>query len=265
MPALAHRYDVFLLDLDGTLYSADRVIPGAVDAVHRLRAAGRRLVFVTNNSSRTPAQVAEKLTNLGIEAAPEEVETSALATATLLAAAGGGSAFVVGEDGIREALREAGLTLLEGEPERADHVVMGWDRSADYAKLRTACLLVQRGARLVATNADASYPAPDGLWPGAGALLAVVVTTTGVTPEVVGKPGTRLYEDALKRGGGGTPLVVGDRIDTDIVGAVALGWDSLLVLTGISTRQDLAGSKVRPTYVADDLSALFEASPEPAG
>jgi HAD superfamily hydrolase (TIGR01457 family) len=257
--ALADRYDCFLLDLDGVLYRGDLAVPHASDTVARLRGLGRRLVFTTNNSSRTPEQVAEKLTALGIAASPSEVETSALATADLLSARGGGSTFVIGEDGIRTALVDAGLAIVDGEPEAVDYVVVGWDRSVGYAKFRTASLLVQRGARLVATNADVSYPAPDGLlWPGAGALLAVVTSTTGATAEIVGKPHPPLFEAALRRAGGGRPLVVGDRLDTDIAGAAALGWDSLLVLTGVSGERDVADAAVRPTYIVSDLSALFE-------
>lgn len=261
---LADRYDCFLLDLDGVLYRGDLPVPHAAEAVAALRAAAGRLVFMTNNSSRTPEQAADKLTALGIGASAPEVETSALATASLLAARGGGSAFVVGEDGIRTALTGAGISVIDGEPETVDHVVVGWDRGVDYAKLKTASLLVERGAPLIATNADPSYPAPDGmLWPGAGALLSVITSTTGATPEVVGKPHAPLFEAALRRAGGGRPLVIGDRIDTDIAGAAALGWDSLLVLTGVSAQADLVGAAVRPTYVAPDLSALL-AEPGPA-
>lgn len=260
--AIADRYECFLLDLDGVLYRGDLAVDGADDAVGRLRAGGRRLVFMTNNSSRTPEQVAEKLSGLGIQAAPGEVVSSALATADMLASRGGGTAFVVGERGILAALADAGLDILDGAPERADYVVVGWDRAVDYAKFRTASLLVQRGAHLVATNADVSFPAPDGLWPGAGALLSVITSTTGVEAEVVGKPHAPVYETALLRAGGGRPLVVGDRLDTDIAGAQALGWDSLLVLTGISREADLGASPFRPTYVAAGLSALF-AEPEP--
>ena len=261
--ALADRYDCFLFDLDGVLYRGDRAVPLAAEAVARLRSAGGRVVFMTNNSSRTPERVAQTLAGLGIGASPSEIVSSALATADLLASRGGGSAFVVGEEGIRTALSDAGVTVVDGQPERVDHVVVGWDRSADYAKLRTASLLVQRGAALVATNSDPSYPVPDGLWPGAGALLAVIVTTTGAVPEIVGKPHAPLFEAALRRAGDGRPLVVGDRLDTDIAGAAALGWDSLLVLTGVTGEADLAGTDVRPTYVAPDLSALFE-EPAPA-
>jgi glycerol 3-phosphatase-2 len=262
--SLAERYDCFLFDLDGVVYRGDRPVPHASDAVAALRAAGRRLVFMTNNSSLTPEQVADKLFRLGIPASPSEVETSAEATAQLLAGRGGGTAFVVGEDGIRTALSRAGIAIQDGEPELVDHVVVGWDRAADYAKLRTACVLVQRGAALIATNADLTYPAPGGLlWPGAGAILSVVTATTGVSPEVVGKPNPPMFEAALRRAGGGRPLVVGDRIEADLAGAAALGWDSLLVLTGVTSDSDLADSGVRPTYVARDLGGLFE-EPEPA-
>ncbi len=261
--SLVERYDCFLLDLDGVLYRGDRPVEGASEAVARLRAAGRRIAFLTNNSSRTPDQVADALGRIGVPASPAEVVTSALATADLLSSRGVKSAFVIGEDGVRSALAEAGIDTLDGEPPRADAVVVGWDRGVDYAKLRTASILVQRGATLIATNADVSYPAPDGLrWPGAGAILLVVTATTGVEAEVVGKPGAALFEAARRRAGGGRPLVVGDRVDTDVAGAAALGWDSLLVLTGISRPADLDRSDVRPTYVARDLSGLFE-EPEP--
>ncbi|MBI3647761.1 MAG: HAD hydrolase-like protein [Actinobacteria bacterium] len=181
-----------------------------------------------------------------------------MATAELLATRGVRSAFVIGEEGILVALADAGLTILDGTAEAADVVVVGWDRKMDYAKLARAALLVQRGAALVATNADASYPTGEGNLPGAGALLAAVVTTTGAVPEVVGKPHAPLLLAALARAGGGRPLLIGDRIDTDIEGATALGWDSLLVLTGVSTRRDLESARARPTYVGQDLSALFD-------
>jgi glycerol 3-phosphatase-2 len=261
--SLAERYDCFLFDLDGVLYRGDSPVPHASTAVAALRAAGRRLVFMTNNSSLTPERVADKLVALGIPASTSEIETSAEATAQLLASRGGGTAFVVGEEGIRAALSQAGMAIADGQPERVDYVVVGWDRAADFEKLRTASVLVQRGARLIATNADLTYPAPGGvLWPGAGAILGVVTATTGATPEIVGKPNRPLFEAALRRAGGGTPLVVGDRIETDLAGASALGWDSLIVLTGVTSESDLAVSSLRPTYVARDVSALFE-EPEP--
>jgi HAD superfamily hydrolase (TIGR01457 family) len=255
---LAERYDCILFDLDGVLYRGDDAVPAAPPTLAELRTRGVRLVFLTNNSARTPQQVADKLRGIGIEADPAEVVTSALATAELLAERGGGRAFVIGQDGLREALAGAGLEVLDGEPGTADLVVVGFDGQATYAKLKTACLLVQRGAGLIATNADGSYPAADGLWPGAGALLSVITTTTGADPEIVGKPFAPLFEAALRRGGGGRPLVVGDRLDTDIDGAARLGWDSMLVLTGVSGRADVEATGIRPTAIADDVAGLLE-------
>jgi len=254
---LADRYDCLLFDLDGVLYRGDRAIEAAPPTMAELRTRGARVVFLTNNSSRTPEQVADKLRSHGIEADPQEVVTSALATAELLAGRGGGRAFVIGMDGVRDALAGAGIEVLDGHPDEADLVVVGFDGDATYERLKTAALLVERGARLVATNADASFPAADGLWPGAGALLAVVTTTTGAEPEIVGKPFAPLFESGLRRGGGGRPLVVGDRLDTDIEGAAGLGWDSMLVLTGVSTRTDAEAGPVRPTVIAEDVSALL--------
>jgi HAD superfamily hydrolase (TIGR01450 family) len=214
-------------------------------------------VFVTNNSSRTPSAVAAHLREVGVPATEEEIESSAVVTARLLASRGVSNVFVIGEEGILVALRDAGIALAGDEDQSVDAVVVGFDRSADYAKLRRACLLVERGAALVATNADASFPAADGFWPGAGALLAAVEATTGVTAEVIGKPAAPLLVAALERGGDGVPLVVGDRLDTDIAGAHGLGWDSLLVLTGTSSRVDLTPEGPTPTFVAEDLRDLF--------
>jgi HAD superfamily hydrolase (TIGR01457 family) len=255
---LAERYDCILFDLDGVLYRGEAAVPSAPPTLAELRRRSVRPIFLTNNSSLTPFQVAEKLRRIGIEAEPGEVVTSALATAELLAERGGGRAFVIGQDGVREALSDAGITIVDGDPEEADLVVVGYDGGATYGSLKRASLLVQRGARLVATNADGSYPAADGLWPGAGALLAVITTTTGAEPEIVGKPFAPLFEAGRRRGGGGRPLVVGDRLDTDIEGAARLGWDSMLVLTGVSGREDVDRLGIVPTVIAEDVSGLLE-------
>jgi HAD superfamily hydrolase (TIGR01457 family) len=255
---IADGYEAFLFDLDGVLYRGADPVPGAAEALARLRSLGKGVAFVTNNSGRTPQRVAERLRAVGVDADAGEVETSALTTAAVLADRGVRSAFVVGEAGVVAALSAAGIAVAEGEPDAVDAVVVGWDRGADYTKLRVAAVLVQRGASLVATNPDASFPAADGTkWPGAGALLAAIETTTGVRGEVIGKPYPPLLKAAHARAGGGRPLLVGDRLDTDIAGAVGMGWDSLLVLTGISDARDLEGSQVLPTYVADDLRGLF--------
>ncbi len=255
---LADPYDVILLDLDGVLYRWPEPIPGASDAVAVLRRSGKRIAFVTNNSSRTPVQVAERLASAGVDADADEVVTSALATAAILVERGVVSAFVIGEDGLLAALADAGIRVADASSDEVDVVVVGFDRAADYAKLKDASVLVQRGAALVASNADASFPAPGGeSWPGAGALLAAIETTTGARGEAFGKPEAPLFERALASAGGGRPLVVGDRLDTDIAGASRLGWDSALVLTGDARREDLEGSPWTPTFIVDDLSGLL--------
>jgi glycerol 3-phosphatase-2 len=255
---IADEYESFLFDLDGVLYRGAAPVPHAAASLARLRSLAKPVAFVTNNSGHTQEQVAGRLRSVGIDADASEVETSALTTARVLAERGVRRAFVVGEDGIRHALAAAGVIVVDADADEADAVVVGWDRRVDYTALRVASVLVQRGASLVATNPDASFPAADGTrWPGAGALLAAIETTTGVRGDVIGKPSPPLLLAALDRAGGGRPLLVGDRLDTDIAGAAGLGWDSLLVLTGISTAVDVEASTVRPTYVAADLRGLF--------
>jgi HAD superfamily hydrolase (TIGR01457 family) len=261
--SVADRYDGLFLDLDGVVNRGDEAVPGAAEAIRTIRGLGRSILFLTNNSSKTPEQVSAKLALMDIPASREDVLTSSLATAAMLEREGeaGKEAFLIGERGIREALEAIGIRIVDGEPERADLVVVGFDRSVDYARLRTASLLVQRGARLIATNSDASYPTPEGLWPGAGAILASITTTTGARALVVGKPARPLFEAAVRVTGAGNPLVVGDRLDTDISGAIGMGWDSLLVLSGASRPADLVRSKDLPTYVAPELSALLDDIP----
>ena len=265
------RYGAVLLDLDGVLFRGDEPVPGAVEALAELAARDVPTVFITNNSARTPDQVAEKLRRMGFEVEPDRVVTSASALGELLGANGGdpaaARAFVIGEDGIREALREAGVEILEGEPEAADAVVVGWDRTADYDRLKRASLLVQRGARLIATNTDVSYPAADGDWPGAGALLAVVTLSSRAEPEVAGKPGPALFHAAARAAGVEGPyLVVGDRLETDVAGAAALGWDSAVVLTGVARPADVVRGPWLPAHVVRTVAGLLADPPrvEPA-
>jgi HAD superfamily hydrolase (TIGR01450 family) len=261
---LADRYEAFILDLDGVVYRGDDPVPGAAEAIAALRDRERRIVFLTNNSARTPERVTEKLTALGIPADPGEIVTSAQAAASLVVESVDrpATAFVVGEEGVRRAMTEAGVEVLDGEPDRADVVVVGWDRSADYDKLRIASVLVQRGARLVATNSDASYPAPGGeLWPGAGALLAAGETATGIRAEVAGKPHRPLFDEAVRRAKTSRALVVGDRIETDIDGAIGAGLDAALVLSGAAGPGDLLDARGLPVAVLRDVRGIFEERP----
>ena len=255
---IADGYNVFLLDLDGVLYRGEEPVPQAAAAVDALRAAGKRLAFVTNNSARTPEAIVSHLASVGIQASVEEVETSALTVAAALRDRGVDSALVVGEAGLRSALAKARIAVV-GLDDRPAAVVVGWDRGLTYETLRQASLAIQRGAGLFASNADATYPAPDGFtWPGTGSILAALEAATGIRAEVFGKPNGPILQAALTRAGGGHPLVIGDRMDTDIEGARRLRWDSMLVLTGISTREELAASGLSATYVVEDLAALIE-------
>lgn len=264
----AERYEAFLFDLDGVLYRGDRALPGAAETVATLRDGGRGVVFLTNNSSRTPEQVAENLAGLGIPAEPSDVVTSAQATLELLD--GVRTAFVIGEAGVRLALEEAGIEILDGEPELADAVVVGWDTRVDYRKLRVASVLVAEGARFLATNIDASYPAPGGeLWPGAGALAAVVSTTTGRRPEVAGKPARPMFDAAVDRAGTRDALVVGDRVETDAAGAAAAGLDAAVVFSGAATPATLLDHDAAIVAAMDSVEGLLRPGPvvtvRPAG
>jgi glycerol-1-phosphatase len=254
---IADAYDAFLFDLDGVLYRGDAAIPRAAETVAALRDAGKRIAFVTNNASRTPDAVLVHLRTVGVSATVEEIETSALTTASALADRGITTALVVGEEGLVHALAAAGIASVHAE-DRPDAVVVGWDRGITYGSLRDASVAIQRGAAFFASNDDPSYPAPDGVtWPGAGAIVAALIVASGTQPEVFGKPNPPILEAALTRAGGGRPLVIGDRVSTDIEGARRVGWDSALVLTGISTREDLRASGLTATYVLEDLSGLL--------
>ena len=256
---IADAYDAFLLDLDGVLYRGDQPVPRAAEAVAMLRGRGKRVAFVTNNSSRTPEAVRAHLASVGVTAAVQEIETSALTTAAALKDRGIRSALILGEEGLRSALAGVGITSVEagGQPEA---VVVGWDRGITYASITAASVAIQRGATFFASNDDPSYPAPDGVtWPGAGAIVTALAVASGTQPEVFGKPNPPILHAALARAGGSRPLVVGDRVDTDIEGARRAGWDSALVLTGISTPEDLRASGVEATYVLDGLWGLLGA------
>jgi glycerol 3-phosphatase-2 len=259
---LSTRYDLALLDLDGVVYRGADAVPGAPEALVAARSAGMRLAFVTNNASRSPQQIAAHLAALGVQAHADEVVTSAQAAAGLAAERiePGGRVFVVGSDGLRDALREVGLPLVDrydAEP-RPEMVVQGFSPDLTYEDLAQAALVVAAGAAWIATNTDATLPTARGLQPGNGTMVAAVAAAAGRRPLVAGKPERALFDEAVRRSGGRHPLMVGDRLDTDIAGALGAGMDSVLVLTGVSTVADLfsAGTDTRPTYLGADLSAL---------
>jgi HAD superfamily hydrolase (TIGR01450 family) len=224
-----------------------------------------RLAFVTNNSSRTPAAIAAHLTSLGVEASAGDVVTSAQAAARLLAARlpAGAGVLVVGGNGLRVALRERGLRPVTVAADRPAAVVQGYSADISYSLLAEGALAVQAGAWFVASNADATMPTARGRQPGNGALSQVIATATGQQPVIAGKPEPPLHAESVARTGAQRPLIVGDRLDTDIEGAVRVGADSLLVLTGVTHPLDavLAPPHQRPTYLAADLMGLLEPHP----
>jgi glycerol 3-phosphatase-2 len=262
---LSQVYDVALLDLDGVVYLGRNAVPGAPEALAEARRQGMRLAFVTNNASRSSSAIAAQLTVLGVPATPAEVVSSAHAAARLIAErlSPGAPVLVVGGIGLRIALRERGLRPVSTAAEKPAAVVQGYGPGIDYALLAEAALAVRAGAWYVAANVDATLPTSRGLQPGNGSLVQVIVTSTGQEPVVAGKPEPPLHSEAVARSGARRPLVVGDRLDTDIEGAVRVGADSMLVLTGVTRAADavLAPRHRRPAYLAPDLSGLLEPHP----
>ena len=258
-------YDVALLDLDGVVYLGGTPIPGAAEALRKADAAGMRLAYVTNNAFRTPAAIAELLTSFGVPAAPEDVVTSAQAAARLLAERlpAGAPVLVVGGSGLRMALRERGLRPVSTAIDKPQAVVQGYAPDISYSLLAEGGLAVAAGALFVASNGDRTLPSRRGRQPGNGSLIQVIATATGRKPLVAGKPEPPLHHESVLRTGAKNPLVVGDRLDTDIEAAHRVGADSLLVLTGVTGPAEavLAPPPQRPTYLSEDLAGLLDPHP----
>jgi glycerol 3-phosphatase-2 len=265
--APARRYDVALLDLDGVVYLGSTAFDGVARALAEIRATGMRLAFVTNNASRTPEAVARMLTGMGVAATAAEVTTSAQAACHVLAEKlpAGAKVLVVGTTGLIEAARERGFTLVESADDEPAAVVQGYGPNVGWRQLAEATVAVRRGAWYVATNLDSTVPSARGALPGNGALVGVVAGTTGVTPTAVGKPDPAMHRESVQRSGATRPIVVGDRLDTDIEGASRVGCDSMLVLTGVTRPADLlvAAPPQRPTYLARGVRGLLDPQPAP--
>jgi glycerol-1-phosphatase len=263
---LCEVYDVALLDLDGVVYVGHRPVAGAAEALAKARAAGQRLAFVTNNASRTPSGVAALLTEVGVPADPADVVTSAQAAARLLAERlpAGAKVLVVGGMGLRKALYAQGLTPVSTAAECPAAVVQGFTPNLSYGLLAEGARAVAAGALFVASNRDLTISGPDGLpRPGNGALTQVIRAATGVEPIVTGKPERPLHHESIVRTKAERPLVVGDRLDTDIEGAYNGGADSLLVFTGVHDplAAVTAPPQHRPTHLAPDLGGLLVPHP----
>jgi glycerol 3-phosphatase-2 len=275
--SLRSRFGTLLLDLDGVVYRGPHAVPHAVDALADARDDGSRLAFVTNNAARTPEVVADHLRSLGVPAEPADVVTSSHAVVSLLSGFvddgsldAGADVLVVGQDGLRNAVTDAGFTAVDSADVNPAVVVQGYGPEVGWHQLAEAAYAIAAGARWIASNLDKTLPTERGLAPGNGSMVAALVTATGRdTPQSAGKPERALFDTALQRldARADDTLVIGDRLDSDIEGAVAADLPGLLVLTGVSTLDDLfvAPPARRPRFVGFDLRALAEPQPPVSG
>ncbi len=252
-----------IVDMDGVLWHGDRPLPGLLEFFRFVARRGLRYLLATNNASRTPRQYRQKLARFGIEVAEEQILTSGVVTAAYLAEIyppAETRLFVIGEAGLLDPLKEEGFQLIDGfDPENpADLVVVGKDETLTWEKLALATLHLNDGALFVATNGDTTLPTERGFVHGNGAILAALTAATGIEPTIVGKPEPFIYQHALKRLDirPEEALVVGDRLETDILGACRAGIPSVLLLSGVSDEEDLKKVAYRPTWVLPDLEAL---------
>ncbi len=260
---LADRYDAGLVDLDGVVYIGPKAVPHAAESLAAARARGMRLSFVTNNASRSPTVVAEHLNELGVAAEAAEVATSAQAAARLVAGlvAPGSAVLVIGGEALEEALLERGLRPVRSADDGPSAVVQGYHPSVGWMHLAEGTIAVRAGLPWVASNTDLTIPTARGIGPGNGTLVNVIRQASGAEPLVAGKPELALHRESIERVAGQRPLVIGDRLDTDIEGAVRAGVPSLLVLTGVTGATELLAAPPwrRPTYLAADLRGLLTA------
>ncbi|ESS72641.1 protein NagD [Methyloglobulus morosus KoM1] len=259
-----------IIDMDGVLWHGNQAVPGLTDFFQILRDKNLPFILATNNASHTPQQYVSKLAEMGVVIEPKEIMTSALATAMYLTEnmdPAQTRVFVVGEDGAIQALQEQGFTLtglyeINGPTSKgADVVVCGKDHTLTWDKLATATLNIRAGAQFIGTNDDNTLPTELGLIHGNGAILAALQTATGVSPTIIGKPEPIMYQQAISRLGAdlSETIAIGDKLETDILGAIRTGIRSLMVLGGVSTEADLKASEYQPTWVMQDLRAVTEA------
>ncbi|MEC2071131.1 TIGR01457 family HAD-type hydrolase [Alkalihalophilus marmarensis] len=247
-------YKGFLIDLDGTMYRGTEPIPEAIDFVKRIEQMGYPYLFVTNNSTKTPREAAGILQNMGVPATSEHIFTTSMAAAGVIKdLKPNAKVLMVGENGLKQSLLDEGHELVDVDP---DYVVMGLDREITYEKLAKAALAVRSGATFIATNGDRALPTEKGLMPGAGSLISVITTSTGVKPTFIGKPEPIMIEQALEKIGvkKEEALMIGDNYDTDILAGINADVDTLMVLTGVSNEEHLKDVDDKPTYVIPSLS-----------
>ena len=253
----------FIIDMDGVLWEGDRPMPGLADFFQALRQRQIKFVLATNNASQTPEQYVSKLARMGVTVRRDEVLTSAQAAALYLRqkSANGTKVFAIGEEGVRQALAETGFTLTSLYEVDAQFVVCGMDRGLSWDKLATATLNVRAGAKFIGTNPDVTFPTERGITHGNGAVLAAIQAATGVAPIIIGKPEPIMYQLAMTRLGvaPAETAAIGDRLETDILGAVRARIRSVFVLSGVSSRGQLAGLDYQPTWVMQDIREVTKA------
>ncbi|WP_084010436.1 HAD-IIA family hydrolase [Pseudofrankia sp. DC12] len=263
--APAERFDVALLDLDGVVYRGEGAVPHAAEAIGAAGKDGMRAAYVTNNALRTPEAVADRLVRFGVPARAEDVITSAQAAAHVLRERlpAGAAVLVLGGEGLRAAVTAEGLRPVTSADDEPSAVVQGFDPELTYARLAEGALAVRAGARWVASNADLTVPTERGIAPGNGSLVAMIRAATGAEPLVAGKPEPAMHAESVRRSRAQRPIIVGDRLDTDIEAGTRSGTPTLLVLTGVTDGSELlaAGPASRPTLLAADLRGLLRPHP----
>lgn len=261
--ALSKAYDLAMVDLDGVVYVGKDAVPGAAGSLAEAQDNGMHLAYITNNASRPTAEVAEHLRELGMpRVADADVVNSAQAVAHLMADAlpAGSAVLVVGGEGLLDALNDVGLRVVRSLDDEPVAIVQGFHPDIDWRQLAEASYAIESGLPWYATNTDLTVPTARGMAPGNGSLVQAVANATGATPIVAGKPESALFHETMTRVGGDRPLMIGDRVDTDIDGAIGVGIDSLAVLTGVTSLRELISltSDHRPTYVSADLRGVNE-------
>jgi HAD superfamily hydrolase (TIGR01450 family) len=257
-PLLA-GYDNVVTDLDGCIWVGETPTPGVAEALSELRQAGKRLMFLTNDTRHSPEEYVRKLWSLGIRASLEEVVTAGAAIQHVLAERGRGSAYVIGSSAVYRHVSDAGYRIVNGSTEYppADVVVVAGHEGFDFDELRGATQAVLAGAEIIACDRDRTFPMDDGIWPGSGAIVAALEYATQRRARAVGKPEPQIFETALDRLGAGRTLVIGDRLDADLGGAAAAGLDGAIVLTGVTSADEAdAASDPAPVAVGANLHAL---------
>jgi NagD protein len=255
-PTLPQKPQTYLMDMDGVLVRGTQLIPGADEFISRLRGRGHPFLILTNNSLYTPRDLQVRLANTGLHVSPDELFTSALATAQFLhIQKPSGSAYVIGESGLTTALHDVGYVLTDLSP---DYVVLGETLSYSFQRLTQAIRLIRSGARFIATNPDVIGPTEAGLVPATGAVAALVAEATGVRPYYVGKPNPLMMRSALRRlsGHSESSVMIGDRMDTDIVAGTEAGMQTILVLTGVTSHEQVDRFPYRPTVVLNSVAEI---------